>query len=78
MVARQALQLLRFRHSAQVPNTPISITVHRECPQCAHSFCIQFVTTYKGDEMLLTWLCRECGHEWPITRKEPHPVPPET
>jgi len=30
---------------------------------------------YDGDEMILMWLCRDCGHEWPITRKEPHSVP---
>jgi len=59
-----------------MPNTPISITVPLECPECHTQHSVHFITVYEGLEMMLRWRCRTCNHEWPITRKEPHPVPP--
>jgi len=58
-----------------MPNTPISLTVPAECPNCHALMTVHFVTVYEGLEVIMRWRCRACIHEWPVTRQEPHPAP---
>jgi hypothetical protein len=53
-----------------VPTTPVRFRVPTRCRVCGALGTVNAETTITAGSVRLTWCCRACGHEWPITRGE--------
>jgi hypothetical protein len=56
--------------AATVPNTPVGFRVPPHCRSCGAVGSVSPETTIERGLVRLTWCCRNCGYEWPITRGE--------
>jgi hypothetical protein len=64
--ARQRMVMWTF---ALMPN-PVRFRVPAKCPHCQASGPIVPETTIKGDSVVMTWCCRTCSQEWPVTVRD--------
>jgi hypothetical protein len=55
---------------AVVPHTALRLRLIDRCPFCGAVRTVVPETTIKGESVLLTWCCRTCSREWPVTRAE--------
>jgi hypothetical protein len=49
-----------------------SLSIPPRCPQCGKTGSIELQHIVKGTSVLLTWACRSCETDWPVSRGEPH------
>lgn len=66
--ARTAV-LFPLRHYP-VPTTPVRFKVPLHCKSCGAIGSVSPETTIERGLVRLTWCCRSCGYEWPITQGE--------
>lgn len=48
----------------------IRFRIPAQCTSCAAKGSVVAETMIQGESVMLTWLCRTCDHEWPITAEE--------
>jgi hypothetical protein len=53
-----------------VPTTPVRFRVPARCKLCGAAGTVVAETTIARGSVRLTWCCRACENEWPITRGE--------
>jgi hypothetical protein len=53
-----------------VPHNPVRFRIPARCPFCGGSGLIVPQTTITAGAVLLTWCCRSCKTEWPISAAE--------
>jgi transcription elongation factor Elf1 len=63
---------------ASLPHNPVKFRVPPKCPFCGAVGTISPETTVQGNAVSVTWCCRTCGREWPITRAEQIQHPTDT
>jgi hypothetical protein len=56
-----------------VPHNPVRFRLPARCPFCGASGLIVPQTTITAGAVLLTWCCRPCKKEWPISAAEQEP-----
>jgi hypothetical protein len=57
-----------------LPNSQVRFRLPAQCKYCAAAGTVTPEHTIKGDSVTLTWCCRRCGREWPITAAEQHAI----
>ena len=53
-----------------MPRTPVSFRLPSACSFCEAKGTIVPGTTVKGTEVVMTWVCRQCGRDRPVTKGE--------
>lgn len=53
-----------------MPTTPLRLRVPARCKFCGAAGMVRLETTVTGGSAVLSWCCRACQSEWPITRGE--------
>jgi len=53
-----------------MPITPVRFRVPKRCKLCGALGTVTPETTITRGSVRLTWCCRSCGNDWPITRGE--------
>jgi hypothetical protein len=53
--------------SSQVPSPRVLFRVPDRCPACGAQTSINLETTITGALVVLTWCCRTCSTQWPVT-----------
>lgn len=53
-----------------MPNRPVSFRLPPACGFCGAEGTIVPGTTVHGTAVMMTWVCRACGQDRPITRGE--------
>ena len=53
-----------------MPTTPVRFRVPKRCKRCGALGTVTAETTIARGSVRLTWCCRACTNEWPITRGE--------
>jgi hypothetical protein len=56
-----------------MPDTRYRLTPRRLPARCKSCHAVSTVTierTVKGDTVLITWCCRLCSHEWPMSEDD--------
>jgi hypothetical protein len=53
-----------------MPITPVRFKVPKRCKLCGALGTVTPETTITRGSVRLTWCCRSCGNDWPITRGE--------
>ena len=61
-----------------VPTTPVRFRLPPRCKLCGGIGTVRAETTIARGIVRLTWCCRACGREWPITRGEQQLMEPRT
>lgn len=53
-----------------MPTTAVRFRIPSHCKWCGAAGTVKPETTISGGSVFLTWCCRGCSREWPITRGE--------
>ena len=67
--------VVSFNSNSAVPQTPVRFRLPAACDFCQARGTLVPGTTVQGSTVVLTWVCRECGQDRPITRGEEKAVP---
>jgi hypothetical protein len=62
--------MFTFNSNPAVPQTPVRFRLPAACDFCQARGTLVPGTTVQGSTVVLTWVCRECGQDRPITRGE--------
>jgi hypothetical protein len=52
-----------------MPESPIRLTP-QHCPKCGAISRYVVTLPHTDDTVDLAWFCRDCHHEWPVTRRD--------
>jgi hypothetical protein len=69
-VVRRLLQRNTKCYRYRMPTTPLRFRIPAQCKLCGALGTVVPETTITGSVVRMTWCCRACQGEWPITRGE--------
>ena len=53
-----------------MPIERLRLPVPEACPRCHAAGVIHLESTFQGGALYLSWCCRSCKYEWPVTNAE--------